>query len=60
MLRCVGWWLVTDVSGQYIGPIFKGKADHFFLTALPSFQLGSPCFNGKQKILTGDMLLANS
>jgi hypothetical protein len=26
MLRFVGWQLVTDVSGQPIFPIFKGKA----------------------------------
>jgi hypothetical protein len=29
MIRNVGRWLVTDVSGQPIGPIFKGqKAKH--------------------------------
>jgi hypothetical protein len=26
MLRCVGWWLVSDVSGQIISPIFKYQA----------------------------------
>jgi hypothetical protein len=26
MLRGVGWWLVTDVSGQPNGPIFRGQA----------------------------------
>jgi len=26
MLRSVDWYLVTDVSGQLIGPIFKGQA----------------------------------
>jgi len=26
MLRSVDWWLVTDVSGQPIGPIFKAQA----------------------------------
>jgi hypothetical protein len=26
MLRSVDWWLVTEVSGQHIGPIFKGEA----------------------------------
>jgi hypothetical protein len=26
MLRRVDWYLVTDVSGQLIGPIFKGQA----------------------------------
>jgi hypothetical protein len=25
ILRGVGWWLFTDVSGQRIGPIFKGQ-----------------------------------
>jgi len=25
MLRCLGWWLVTDVSGQNISPILKGQ-----------------------------------
>ena len=25
MLRSVGSWLVTDVSGQHIGPIFKSQ-----------------------------------
>jgi len=27
MLRSVDWWLVTDVSGQLIGPIFKEQAE---------------------------------
>ena len=22
----VDWWLITEVSGQHIGPIFKGQA----------------------------------
>jgi hypothetical protein len=26
MLRSVAWYLVTDVSGRPIGPIFKGQA----------------------------------
>ena len=26
MLRSVDWKLLTDVSGQSIGPIFKGQA----------------------------------
>lgn len=25
MLRNVNWWFVTDVSGDRIGPIFKGQ-----------------------------------
>lgn len=25
-MRCAGWWMVFDVSGQHIGTIFKGKA----------------------------------
>jgi len=25
MLRYLGWWLVTGVSGQNIGPILKGQ-----------------------------------
>jgi len=29
MLHSVDWWLVTDVSRQSIGPIFKGEAVHF-------------------------------
>jgi len=27
MLCGVGWWFVTDVSGQHVGPICKGHAD---------------------------------
>jgi hypothetical protein len=26
MLRSPDWWLVKDVSGKPIGPIFKGQA----------------------------------
>jgi hypothetical protein len=26
MLRSIDWELVTDVSGQLIGPIFKGQS----------------------------------
>lgn len=26
MLRSIDWWSVTDVSGQHVGPIFKGPA----------------------------------
>jgi len=25
ILRCLCWWLVTDVSGQHISPILKGQ-----------------------------------
>jgi len=32
MLRSVDWWLITDVSGQSIGPILKGQAVHDRLT----------------------------
>ena len=26
MVHGIGWWLVTDVLGQHIYPIFKGQA----------------------------------
>lgn len=25
LLHCVGWWLVIDILGQHIDPIFKGQ-----------------------------------
>jgi hypothetical protein len=37
MFGSVDWWLVTKVSGQPVGPIFKGQAvqKEFFRTAWP-------------------------
>jgi hypothetical protein len=26
MKRCISWWLVADVSGEHVGPVFKGEA----------------------------------
>jgi len=26
MVHGIGWWVVTDVLGQHINPMFKGKA----------------------------------
>jgi hypothetical protein len=42
MLRSVDWQLVADVSGQPIGPIFKGQAFFFDFLNLKYSAIGYP------------------
>jgi len=50
MLRSVDLWLVTDVSGQYIGPIGTDRSEDFIDIAAEASHHVLISFVGKQTV----------
>jgi hypothetical protein len=41
MFRSVYWYLFTDVSGQFVGPVFKNKAVQEYLLGCLALEDGN-------------------